>query len=610
MSVQRILLVPLDPVHDVGIKLIRNGLAEAGHETTLLPPDLTVDEVIERALQGDYDCILLSRTMGYGVMELLARFIELIKSAGIRDRVKLGVGGMAIRPEVVDPLGFNGSFGPGTTVEEAVAFVEDRPVNEAVSGAVRRNKPQLTAGFSYRYGENRMGSLLDGIAREAVDWAACRTTAALQRAQLRQSAFRQGDPADGFRLSGSAKREYAMRCSQDIRDYYAAGHLPERVRRIRTSRLEEAVSFCLASAGGKQSVTLHHQGAKPVVLVQYGTGSPLMDITHLKVAEAWGAEGVIHFDPAWGARSEGLLEGCLSFQGDGTVITPDNIRLLRSALLPETLFQVRAHRGLNTPETVVIAGEAGADLTKINIAYGSLGGGTDPERLTVDGIAAMTYAAQYGLPYDIVTNEELCGVPAYKAFAGMLIGCALGRLTGGSPILQPLFCHSPEAMLKGRMSDNYIDFNAAKIQALRCIIDAPIWPGAPLGFMTHTEDRVQSSVTTSLHAALAASLQVDAMTIASSDEAYSGGTISAQARVDTLRGVKEALRFLGHGHIAPTAAAQGMSEQLIEQIERVLEQVRSIGFVDSLYRGVLGSTEEGAYPGRAGKGSVETAIHY
>ncbi len=609
VRVQRILLVPLDPVHDVGIKMIRNGLAEAGHDTTLLPPDLAVEEVVERALQADYDCILISRTMGYGVTELLTRFIELVKNAGIRERVKLGVGGMAIRPELVDPLGFDRSFGRGTTVEEAVAFVEGRSVKEE-SGAARRNKPDLTAGFSYRYGEERIGSLLDVIARETVDWAAERTTAALHRAQLRQSAFMQGDPADGFRLSGAARREYAMCCSQDIREYYAAAHLPERVQRIRTSRLEEAVAFCLASAGCKQDVTLHHAGAKPVVLVQYGTGSPLMDISHMKVSEAWGAEGVIHFDPAWGARSEGLLEGCLSFQGDGTVITPDNIRLLRSALLPATLFQVRAHRGLNTPETVVIAGEAGADMTKINIAYGSLGGGTDPERLTVDGIASMTYAAQYGLPYDIVTNEELCGVPAYKAFAGMLIGCALGRLTGGRPILQPLFCYSPEAMLQGRMHDNYIDFNTAKIQVLRQIIDAPIWPGAPIGFMTHTEDRVQSSVTTSLHAALAASLQVDAMTIASSDEAYSGGSISAQARVDTLRGVKEALRFLGHGHIAPTPAAKGMSDQLLEQIERVLEQVRSVGFVDSLYRGLLGSTDDGAYPGRAGRGTVQASVYY
>jgi 4'-phosphopantetheinyl transferase EntD len=62
-----------------------------------------------------------------------------------------------------------------------------------------------------------------------------------------------------------------------------------------------------------------------------------------------------------------------------------------------------------------------------------------------------------------------------------------------------------------------------------------IWPGEPIGFMTHTEDRIQSSVTTALHASLATSLGIDAITIASSDEAYSRGSISVTSRIDTLK---------------------------------------------------------------------------
>ncbi len=51
-------------------------------------------------------------------------------------------------------------------------------------------------------------------------------------------------------------------------------------------------------------------------------------------------------------------------------------------------------------------------------AYGewSLGAGTDPARLTVDGVEAIRLAATAGLPFDVVTNEELSGVPAFKAF--------------------------------------------------------------------------------------------------------------------------------------------------------------------------------------------------
>lgn len=40
-------------------------------------------------------------------------------------------------------------------------------------------------------------------------------------------------------------------------------------------------------------------------------------------------------------------------------------------------------------------------------------------------------------------------------------------------------------------------------------------------------------------------------------------------------------------------------------IEQVLESVTKNGnFIDALYQGILGSKEDGAYPGRAGMNSV------
>ena len=287
------------------------------------------------------------------------------------------------------------------------------------------------------------------------------------------------------------------------------------------------------------------------------------------------------------------------------MITPANFNRIKGALEDSTLWQVRAHRGLNTPETAVLAGKMGADLTKINFCYGALGAGTDPARMVVDGYHAILYAKKYNLPFDIVTNEELCGVPAHKAFAGMLIVADLAVRLGGRPILQPLFAYSPEVMVGGLMTDNYIDFNVAKIKALRGIIDAPLWPGAPIGFLTHTEDRVQSAMATALHACLASSLEVDAISIASTDEAYSGGPISAPARIDTLRAVQEGFRFFGQAGIAPTPQADRYADELAAGIERVLGEVAASGdFVAAIHKGVLGSRAEGAYPGRTGKDTV------
>lgn len=605
-----VLLVPLDPVHDIGIKMINRALTERGHRTVLFPPDRSPEEVVQAIERNNPDCVLVSRTLGYGTAELLSRLIDLMEAAGLRKNIRIAVGGMAIRPSLAAELGFDAGYGPTTTMDEVAAFVENRPYQPPTQTNVK-SKRDMTLKHSYSFSAPSIQEKLQLIAEQALAWAAKRTSPAIERALCRHEHWQlpraplhgSGSQSDGWDTIG--KQQYLSLCDGAAKEYWSSGTLHPKTRRLATQELSGLHRLLQKSVENRQSPGLQHHPNQPQVFAQYGTGCPVMDITHIQVAESWGADGVVHFDPSWGARTEGFLGGYLSHQEDGTVITAENLSLIKNALMPGTLWQVRAHRGLNTPETVVLAGKLGADLTKINIAYGSLGGGTDPERLTVDGIAAMQWAAKYGLPFDVVTNEELCGVPAHKAFAGMLIVAAIGLQLNARPILQPLFCYSPQVMVEGQMSDNYIDFNAAKIIALRSIIDAPIWPGAPIGFLTQIEDRVQSSVSTSLHAMLAASLGVNAISIASSDEAYSGGPITVPARTDTLRGVQEAFRFLGHGQIAPTAQAREWAAELVEKIDQVLEQVISQGgFVPALYNGILGSEADGAYPGRAGRHTV------
>ncbi|HEY3367356.1 MAG TPA: cobalamin-dependent protein [Symbiobacteriaceae bacterium] len=598
---KKVLLAPIDPVHDVGLKMINRGLKEAGHETILLPPDLPPEEIVEAALRENVDCVLLSRTLGYDVAEHTARFVDLAEAAGLREKVLLGIGGMAIRPELGAEMGFDGAFGPGTTVAQALAFVEGRPFSEVAGDAVKRSRPDLTAGYTYEYKNTKIQALLDQIVDQFMTWAADRTSPAVERAALRKAML---DAKKNGEDVSQLRQAYGKLCTGASAAFYATGALPDVVREVTQSELEQLWKYCAQADSKGPSPDIRRGGAKPLVFTQYGTGCLVTDIAHVKLLEAWAADGVVHFDPSWGARTEGFMEGVLSHRGDGTIITAENLFHIGHSLFAHTLFQVRAHRGLNTPETVLLAGELGAHLTKINIAYGSLAGGTDPERLAIDAFEAMRLAAQYGLPYDVVTNEELAGVPAHKAFAGMLATLAIGRRLGGRPILQPLFCKGPEALIRGLMDDNYVDFNAAKVIALRSIIDAPIWPGAPVGFMTHTEDRVQSALTTSLHAALGAAVGVDAVSIASTDEAYSGGPIVSGSRVDTLRGVKEALRFFGHAKITPTAAAETMANELVDKIVTVLTQATETGFVAGLYQGIFGNPDDGAYPGRAGKGSV------
>jgi len=588
----KILLVPLDPVHDVAVKMLNREFSQRGHQTILLPPDMKIEEIVQICQRETPDYIMVSRTLGYNAAELLGRFIDLIDAAGLRRKCKVVVGGKAITKELAAELGYDAGFGEKTRWEEVVAFVEGREIS-AEGKTVEKFKKEITRGYSYEIKDSAFRELLEKIAGQIIEWANQRTSPGVERAKIRERILKGEDLLD----------EYTELCDDLVRSYYKEKVIPKHVRLITQEEIKRLKE--LLSKSSYSPRVLRHSTDKPLVFVQYGTGCPFMDAMHIKVSEAWGADGVLHFDPSWGARCEGLLEGLLAHEEDGSIITLENLKLIKSALGESTLWCVRAHRGVNTPEIVLLAHEAGADLTKINMVYGSLNGGSDPERLTVDGVYAIKLAAKFNMPFDLPTNEELGGVPAHKAFAGMLAVAYLGVKLGAKPILKPLFCYSPDAIINKYMEDNYIDYNVGKVIALREIIDAPIWPGEPIGFMTHTEDRVQSAMTTALHAALGKSLELDAITVSSTDEAYARGAITTSARIDSLRAIADAFRFFGRAKIEPTKQAYEYAKMIKEGIYQTLQRVAERGdFVASLYEGLFGTKEEGANPGRAGRGTV------
>jgi hypothetical protein len=155
------------------------------------------------------------------------------------------------------------------------------------------------------------------------------------------------------------------------------------------------------------------------------------------------------------------------------------------------------------------------------------------------------------------------------------------------------------------MDKNFVDYNVAKVGALRALVDCPVWPGEPIAFMTQTEDRVQSATATSTHAALGASLGVDALTVASTDEAYSRGPIALASRLDSIQTIREAYRFLGDATVRPTAEAERFREDMISRIIATLDAVRQADHLPAaIQAGLLGDTEDGAYPGTFGRGTV------
>jgi methylmalonyl-CoA mutase cobalamin-binding subunit len=601
----KILLAPLDPVHDAGLKLIKRKLEVLGDQCVLLPPDITVEEIGEAALKEKVDMIFVGRTVGYGVEQLFQRVKDVLTRQGVFGKIRVAIGGMAVNDELAKVLGFEGGYGPHTSIEEIHALIERDPELARHITHPVKHKPEFPFPHDYEVKIPETKKYLDQIVDGILDWVADKTSPGVRRAHITESQLQDVHGSVESYTALPFTREYLAQCDQSVQDFFQKNICPPSVRQITS---DEVAAFNRRIDIAKKNFhprVLQHGRTKPLVFVQYGTGCPMMDGMHIKVAESWGADGVLHFDPAWGARTEGLMDGFLTNAEDGTPVTYANLSLIKRSLDKATLWTVRAHRGLNTPEIAVLSGFLGADMTKINIGYGSICGGTDPARLTVDGVEAMRIAVRYKMPFDIPTNEELAGVPPHKAFAGMLIMAQLGRRLGAKPILKPLLCHGPYIMVQGLMEQNYVDYNFAKIRALQTIADFPIWPGEPIGFMTHDEEKVKSAATTALHAALCASLGVDAVTTASTDEAFSRGPITSAGRAAALHGIEETFRFFGETDIAPGARVKDWTEQLILQINQMLKAMAEApSFVDALYAGLLGNKEDGVYPGRAGKNSV------
>lgn len=607
---KRILLSPLDPVHDVGLRMLKKQLDERGHETILLSTDLDNSEIIAQGLYNQVDVVLLSRSIGYGVSELLSDFIDLAEASGLREKAKIAIGGRAIKPELAAELGFDAVFGPHSDMEEAIAFVEGRNYEPFHSHNQTVQKKDILAGHNYDFHLSEIEKLLQQIVDMLLRNVEGQTSPAVERARIREEMFnrcRQNGDDVSFNDRGDMAhlwKEYFKFCEEGIIKSYKNGVFPLGIRSVTSAEINSLEELLVGYDQDDVFPRLANFQL-PMVWIQFGTGCPTLDVVHIKTSESWGAEGVIHIDSSKGARMEGLMEGYLAQQGDGSLITAHNFRLLKRVLGRNTKFLVRAHRGLNSPETVLTGALAGADYTKLNIFYGSLHGGTDPERLVVDTVESIKLAAKYNLPFDIPANDELSGVATAKSFAGILIMLALGVRLGAKPILKPLFCYSPDIMLKGYMENNYVDYNAAKVAALQKIVDAPVWAGEPVGFMTHEEDRAQSCISTALHAAMAKSLGIRYLTIASSDEAYAGGPISVPSKIDTLRSVAEAFRFLGDCKINPTQQLELYTEKLIEDIRDILKNaVDTQDFLQALYNGVFGEKSEGASPGINGRNTV------
>jgi methylmalonyl-CoA mutase cobalamin-binding domain/chain len=109
--------------HDRGIKVVARGLRDAGMHVIYAGLWLSPEAVVRVVAEEDADWLGLSILSG-AHLTLVPRVLELLREAKL-EHVKVLVGGIIPEPDVAKLLsiGVARVFGPGTSLDEIVAFV-------------------------------------------------------------------------------------------------------------------------------------------------------------------------------------------------------------------------------------------------------------------------------------------------------------------------------------------------------------------------------------------------------------------------------------------------------------------------------------------------------
>ena len=106
--------------HDIGKNLVKILLDTAGYEMYDLGRDVPLDAFVEKAKEVDAQLVCMS-TLMTTTMDGMRVVIEKLKEAGIRDKVKVMIGGSPISQKFADEIGADGY---STNAVEAVKLAE------------------------------------------------------------------------------------------------------------------------------------------------------------------------------------------------------------------------------------------------------------------------------------------------------------------------------------------------------------------------------------------------------------------------------------------------------------------------------------------------------
>jgi 5-methyltetrahydrofolate--homocysteine methyltransferase len=107
-------------LHDIGKNIVILMLEGNGWEVTDLGIDVTPENFCEAVREGDFDIIGLSALLTF-TMPKMADTVSVLKESGVRDRVKVMIGGAPVNQSFADRIGADAFAGDAV---EAVAIAK------------------------------------------------------------------------------------------------------------------------------------------------------------------------------------------------------------------------------------------------------------------------------------------------------------------------------------------------------------------------------------------------------------------------------------------------------------------------------------------------------
>ena len=94
-------------VHDIGLELVGTMIETAGFQVRNMGPDVPAEDIVE-AVKADKPHIVGLSALLSNTMDIMPDVIDALADAGLRDSVKIMVGGAPVKQDFADEIGADG----------------------------------------------------------------------------------------------------------------------------------------------------------------------------------------------------------------------------------------------------------------------------------------------------------------------------------------------------------------------------------------------------------------------------------------------------------------------------------------------------------------------